>query len=62
MTREQKIKRDSKTLKKYEKRLEDERMRYIQTFDAYAINQRRSRAAAIGECALQAREAIYTQL
>lgn len=60
MTREQKIKRDSKTLKKYEKRLEDERMRYIQTFDAYAINQRRSRAAAIGECALQAREAIYS--
>lgn len=58
MTREQKIKKDAKVLKKYEKRLREERRVYIQTFEAYAVNQRRSRAAAMGECALQARDAV----
>ena len=59
MTREQKIKKDSKALKEYRKRLKNERMRYSQSFEAYSVNQRRSRALAIGECVLQAREAIY---
>jgi hypothetical protein len=58
MTREQKIKKDAKVLRKYEQRLRQEKKVYIQTFEAYAVNQRRSRAAAIGECALQAREAV----
>ena len=34
------------------------RKEYLQTFSAYAVNQRRSRAAAIGECALQAMDAV----
>ena len=58
MTREQKIRKDAKVLKKYEQRLRQEKKVYIQTFEAYAVNQRRSRAAAIGECALQARDAV----
>ena len=60
MTREQKIRKDAKALKAYKKRLRNERKRYIQTFEAYSVNQRRSRAAALGECALMAREAIYS--
>lgn len=58
MTREQKIRKDSKTLKKYKERLKKERKRYIQTFDAFAINQRRSREAALGACALKALDAV----
>lgn len=58
MTREQKIKKDSKALKNYAKRLEKEHKVYMQTFSAYAVNQRRSRAAAIGECALQAMDGV----
>lgn len=58
MTREQKIRKDSKALKKYKERLKKERKRYIQTFDAYSINQRRSRQAALGACALKALDAV----
>lgn len=58
MTREQKIKKDSKALQKYAQRLKNEHKVYLRIFDAYAVNQRRSRAAAIGECALQAMDAV----
>ena len=58
MTREQKIKKDSKALQNYAKRLKSEHKVYLQKFDAYAVNQRRSRAAAIGECALQAMDEV----
>lgn len=56
--REAKIKKDSKALQNYAKRLKNEHKVYIQTFSAYAVNQRRSRAAAIGECALQAMDEV----
>ena len=58
MTREQKIKRDSKALKKYKEKLKKERKRYVQTFETYAINQRRSREAALGACCLKALDAV----
>ena len=58
MTREQKIKKDSKALQNYAKRLKNEHKVYMQMYDAYAVNQRRSRAAAIGECALQAMDGV----
>ena len=37
MSREQKIKKDSKALKNYAKRLENEHKVYMQTFSAYAV-------------------------
>ena len=46
MTREQKIKKDSKALQKYAQHLKNEHKVYLRIFDAYAVNQRRSRAAA----------------
>lgn len=58
MTREQKIKKDSKALQKYAKRLQGEHKVYMKTVDAYARNQIKSRAAAIGACALQAMEEV----
>ena len=58
MNREQKIKRDSKALRKYGQRLKNEHKVYLKMFEAYAVNQRRSRAAAIGECALQAMDEV----
>lgn len=58
MTREQKIKKDSRDLKRYGERLRKEHKVYLQMYDAYAVNQRRSRAAAIGECALQAMDGV----
>ena len=58
MTREQKIKKDKKALEKYEERMRKEHKVYMQMFDAYSVNQRRSRAAAIGECALKAMDEV----
>lgn len=58
MTREQKIKKDGKALEQYAKRLKNEHKVYIQMFDAYAANQRKSRAAAIGACALRAMDEV----
>ena len=58
MTREQKIRKDSKALKDYRKRLERERRAYMKEFEAFSVNQRRSRAAAIGECVLQAMDDV----
>ncbi len=56
--RQVKIRRDSKALKKYAKRLREERKIYHQTFDAFSINQRRSREAALGACALKALDEV----
>lgn len=58
MTRDQKIKKDSKALQKYGQRLKNEHKVYIQMFEAYAANQRKSRAAAIGACALRAMDEV----
>lgn len=58
MTREQKIKKDEKALKKYEERMRKAHKVHVKKFDAYAINNRRSRAAAIGACALQAMDDV----
>jgi hypothetical protein len=52
--RKKKIKEDSRALRKYADRLHREVKNYGRKFDAWAINQRKSRALAIGECALQA--------
>ena len=56
--RQAKIRKDSKALKKYAARLRKEKRVYIQQFDAYAINQRKSREAALGACALKAIDAV----
>lgn len=53
-----KIRRDSQALRKYAARLRKERRVYIQTFDAFSINQRRSRELALGACALKAIDAV----
>lgn len=58
MKRETFVKLKEKELDGYRKRLEKEHNAYMQTFSAFAINQRRSRAAAIGECALKAMDEV----
>lgn len=58
MTRKQKEKQDEKALKKYAESLKNRRKAYNQTFSAFAINQRRSRAACVGELCLQAIDAV----
>ena len=58
MTRDQKLKRDKKTLEKYAKRLKEARRCYIQTVTAIAVNQRKSRRVAAGECVLQAMDQV----
>ena len=56
--RRDKIRRDGRALSKYRERLENTYKSYIQTFDAYAINQRKSREAALGACALKAIDTV----
>lgn len=56
--RQVKIRKDSKALRKYGQRLREERKTYEQKFEAYAINQRKSREAALGACALKAIDAV----
>ena len=55
--RRKKIKDDGRQLVRYRERLENTRKTYMQTFEADAINQRRSREAALGACALKAIDA-----
>lgn len=55
--RRDKIRRDGRALVKYRERLENTRKTYMQTFEADAINQRKSREAALGACALKAIDA-----
>ena len=55
-SREEKEREDKKSLEKYRERLGHEVKAYGQTFSATAINNRRARALAVGECALKALE------
>lgn len=59
--REQKIKKDSKALRKYAERLRMTVKNYGRKFDAVAINQRKSRALALGECAMKAMEDVQAE-
>ena len=56
--RKKKIREDSKALKAYGKRMRNTMKNYGQKYDAFAINQRRSREAALGVCALKALDAV----
>ena len=56
--REKKIAEDSKKLREYKKRMQNTMKNYGQTFNAFAINQRKSREAALGACALKALDAV----
>lgn len=56
--REKKIAEDSKKLREYKKRMQNTMKNYGQTFNAIAINQRKSRELALGTCALKALDAV----
>ena len=56
--RKRKIADDGKKLKAYEKRMRNTMKNYGKKFDAFAINQRKSREAALGACALKALDAV----
>ena len=56
--RQRKIRKDEKELKKYEERLRKEKVVYHQNFDLVALNQRRSREAALGACVMKALDAV----
>lgn len=58
MTREEKIREDEKSLEQYRDRLEREVKAYGQMFNATAINNRRARALAVGECVLKALDEV----
>ena len=50
--------RNARQLEAYEKRLRQTSKVYVQKFEADAVNQRKSRAAAIGACVLQAMDEL----
>lgn len=52
--RKKKIRDDGRRLAKYKERLINTTKTYMQTYEADAINQRRSRVMALGTCALKA--------
>lgn len=56
--RKKKIAEDSKALKQYKKRMQNTMKNYGQRFNAFAVNQRRSREAALGACALKALDSV----
>jgi len=56
--RKKKIRDDGKLLKAYEKRMRSTMKNYGYKFDAFAINQRKSREAALGTCALKALDSV----
>ena len=56
--RKRKIRDDGKKLKAYEKRMRDTMKNYGQKFDAFAVNQRKSREAALGACAMKALDSV----
>lgn len=58
LMRKQKIARDSKDLRKYRKRLENEMKNYRQAFSMVARNQKRDREEALGKCAMAALERV----
>lgn len=56
--RKKKIAEDSKKLREYKKRMQNTMKNYGTKFDAFAINQRKSRELALGTCALKALDAV----
>lgn len=56
--RKKKIAEDSKKLREYKKRMQNTMKNYGKKFDAFAINQRKSRELALGTCALKALDAV----
>ena len=56
--RKRKIREDGKKLKEYEHRLRITMKKAGQRFDAFAVNQRKSREAALGACALKALDSV----
>lgn len=56
--RKRKIREDGKKLKEYEHRMRITMKKVGQTFDAFAVNQRKSREAALGTCALKALDSV----
>jgi len=58
VTREQKLKRDAKTVKKYAEECARRRKVYMRHFSAYAVNQRRTRAGVVGDLVLRAIEDV----
>lgn len=58
MTKEQKLKKDAKTIKKYAEECARRRKVYMRHFSAYAVNQRRTRAEVVGDLVLRAIEDV----
>lgn len=58
MDRQGKIYQDEMTVEAYRKDLENERKVYMMKSTARAINNRRARALAVGECALKIMDAV----
>lgn len=58
MTREQKIKKDAKALRKYAERLRKEKKVYMGEAMGAAENNRRPRAFTLGECALRVMDEV----
>jgi len=58
VNRKQKIKQDARALRKYKVRLQNERKVYHQSFQLVAVNNRRSREAALGACVLKALDEV----
>ena len=56
--RKRKIREDGKKLKEYEHRMRITMKKEGRTFDAFAVNQRKSREAALGACALKALDSV----
>lgn len=56
--REKKIREDNKKLRAYADRMKKTMKNYGQKFDAFAINQRKSRELALGTCALKALDSV----
>ena len=58
VNRKQKIKQDARALRKYKVRLQNEKKVYQQSFQLVAVNNRRSREAALGACVLKALDEV----
>lgn len=56
--RKKKIRDDGKLLKEYAERMRKTMKTEGQQFDAFAINQRKSREAALGACAMKALDSV----
>jgi len=56
--RKRKIRQDSRDLKAYAQRMRNTMKNYGKKFDAFAINQRKSRELALGACALKALDSV----